>query len=548
MKNFKSLIQEVAASTIVIGFGRLNPITNGHALLLDKLRKTAAANKAEHAMFITKTQDKKKNPLPVERKLFWSKKAFPEVNFIGCNDKIRTVIEAAKEYSGKYKNLILVAGSDRVPEFDSLLNKYNGSEYNFDSIKVVSAGERDPDADDATGMSASKMRAAATNNDFILFKKGVPDSIKEPDARKLMQELRTNMGVKSVAEMAIQVTPSRNAYYLGETFLVGQVVREGNEYFEILDRGSNYVTVSDINGTLKRKFIESLVVEDIQMPYASPEDEDTGFSFKGFHPSSSFLKNHDVVSSFQDTIGRYEEGKIGDAVAILRALQNVDEMIQHIEKIVDLGEHPGDHSQVNAKVMEHYAKIRDSLISIGEFDHHRDYLQALLSLVQLAEIETQPMAESMETPIVKPSDKLKVAKIIADAFGVDSSGSNAETLVNSALRSMRKKNLKQDSIAIVGNMLSLADEVGIKYDKNLVPVGLQEAAPVNNPNDYEDEKTVLGYNQLKRELNKHLTLGKPETPEETPQATSTTNSVGSTLGSSSATHRKQKVRKLMGND
>ena len=96
MKNYKSLIQEVAASTIVIGFGRLNPITNGHALLLDKLRKTAAAVKAPHTMFITKTQDKKKNPLPVDRKLFWAKKAFPEVNFIGCNDKIRTVIEAAK--------------------------------------------------------------------------------------------------------------------------------------------------------------------------------------------------------------------------------------------------------------------------------------------------------------------------------------------------------------------------------------------------------------------------------------------------------------------
>ena len=541
MKNYKSLIQEVASSTIVIGFGRLNPITNGHELLLDKIRKTAAANKAPHTMYITKTQDKKKNPLPIDRKLFWAKKAFPEVNFIGCDDKIRTVIEAAKEQDGKYKNLILVAGSDRVPAYESLLNKYNGTEYNFDSIKVVSAGERDPDADDASGMSASKMRAAATSNDFVLFKKGVPDSIKEPDARKLMQELRTHMGIKSVAEMAIQVSPARNAYYLGETFLVGQVVREGNEYFEILDRGSNYVTVSDINGHMKRKFIESLVVEDIQMPYASAEDEDTGFSFKGFHPSKSFLNNHDAVTSFQATIGRYEEGKIGDAVGILRAMQNTDEMIQHIEKIVDLGEHPGDHTLVNAKVMEHYAKIRDSLIGIGEFDHHRDYLQALLSLVQLAEIEAQPMAESMETPIVKPSDKLKVAKIIADALGVDSSGSNAETLVNNALRSMRKKMLKQDSIAIIGNMLDLADEVGIKYDVNLVPTGLKESA---DPVNMDTEKEVLGFEQLRRRIRKHASLGAPE-QEELPEKPA---GIGSSFGSSSETHRKQKVRKLMSND
>jgi len=520
MKNYKSLIKEVSGSTIVMGFGRLNPITNGHELLLDKILKVASDNKAKHVMYITKTQDKKKNPLPIDRKLFWAKKAFPEVNFVGCDDKIRTVIEAAKAQDGKYKNLILIAGSDRVPSYESLLSKYNGTEYNFDSIKVVSAGERDPDADDATGMSASKMRAAATNNDFVLFKKGVPDSIKEPDARKLMQELRTHMGIKSVAEMALQVTPARNAYYLGETFLVGQVVREGTEYFEILDRGSNYVTVVDINGNLKRKFIESLFVEDIQMPI-SP---DTGFSFKGYHPSSAFTDHREIVIEYQETIKRYDEGKINDAVAILRAIQNTDEMLQN----------PNDH-----KLMEHYGKIRDSLIGIGEFEHHKEYLTAI-----------QPMAENMETPIVKPSDKLKVAKIIADALGVDSSGSNAETLVNSALRAMKKKVLKQDSISIVSNMLSLADEVGIKYDKNLVPGGLQEAAPTNNPNNYSDEKKILGYNQFKKSLDKHVTLGKPENPEDTPEASSLTNKPGSSMvhSSDSETQRKQKVRKLMSND
>lgn len=539
MKNYKSLIQEVAASTVVVGFGRLNPITAGHGLLIKKLMDTAHANKAEHVMYLSKTQDKKKNPLPIDRKLFWAKKSFPGVNFVGADDKIRTIIDAVKAQSGKFKNLILIAGSDRVPEYQALLGKYNGVEYNFDSIKVVSAGERDPDADDASGMSASKMRAAATNNDFVTFRKGVPESIKEQDARKLMQEVRTHMGIKSVAELAIQVTPTRNAFFLGETFLVGQVVKENDNYFEILDRGSNYVMVVDVNGNLKRKFVESLVVEDIQMPYASPEEEDKSMSFKGFRPSESFLKNHDAVTAFQATIARYEEGKIGDAVAILRAMQNTDEMIQHVERIVDLGEHAGDHTLVNAKVMEHFAKIRDSLIGIGEFDHHRDYLQALLSLVQLAEIEAKPMAESMETPIVKPSDKLKVAKIIADALGVDSSGSNAETLVNTALRAVRKKMLKQDSIAIIGNMLDLADEVGIKYDVNLVPTGLKEST---NPVEIDMEKEILGFDQLRNRIRKHATLGEPEEIPAKP------SSVGATFGSSSETHRKQKVRKLMGHD
>jgi hypothetical protein len=106
---------------------------------------------------------------------------------------------------------------------------------------------------------------------------------------------------------------------------------------------------------------------------------------------------------------------------------------------------------------------------------------------------------------------------------------------------MRKKVLKQDSVAIIGNMLDLADEVGIKYDKNLVPTGLKESA---DPVNMDTETEMLGFEQLRRRIRKHATLGAPE-QEELPEKPA---GVGSSLGSSSETHRKQKVRKLMSND
>ena len=86
-----------------------------------------------------------------------------------------------KQLERNFNRVVLIAGSDRVKEFESVLNKYNGKEYNFDEIKVVSAGARDPDADDVTGMSASKMRQAAVDGDVKTIKSGLPDSVKRDD-------------------------------------------------------------------------------------------------------------------------------------------------------------------------------------------------------------------------------------------------------------------------------------------------------------------------------------------------------------------------------
>ena len=169
MKQFKQLIKELPSKKVVFAFGRFQPPTTGHELLVNAVKKVASAQRADHVIFASRTYDKKNNPLSVDRKVYYLKRMFPHTNFVAANEEIRTFIEAAKALSKKYKNLIMIAGSDRVPEYKKILEKYNGDVFTFDTIEVVSAGERDPDADTASGMSGTKMREAAKKGDFASF-------------------------------------------------------------------------------------------------------------------------------------------------------------------------------------------------------------------------------------------------------------------------------------------------------------------------------------------------------------------------------------------
>ena len=161
--------------SVVLTFGRFSPPTVGHEKLVNKIKDVAVSRKADPMVFASHTYDKKKNPLTYDQKIHFLQLAFgPVVK----KTNARTLIEVAKELSGKYDALIVVVGSDRVPEFQTLLDKYNGKEFKFKTIEVVSAGERDPDSDDVSGMSASKLRSLAVAGDFETFKKGLPSKLK----------------------------------------------------------------------------------------------------------------------------------------------------------------------------------------------------------------------------------------------------------------------------------------------------------------------------------------------------------------------------------
>jgi nicotinic acid mononucleotide adenylyltransferase len=198
--NTKPVLDEAAGGTAVVSWGRMNPVTSGHELLARKVASEARARKATPMIFLSHSSDPKKNPLSYDDKIAFAQQAFGRMV---VKSRAKTIIEVAKEIAKQYANLVIVVGSDRVPEFKALLNKYNGKDYKFKTIEVVSAGERDPDADDVTGMSASKMRALAAEGDMESFKRGLPKKLQR-NAEKVYTAVRDGMGITE--ETLIEMT------------------------------------------------------------------------------------------------------------------------------------------------------------------------------------------------------------------------------------------------------------------------------------------------------------------------------------------------------
>ena len=174
---------------VVFSFGRLNPPTVGHLKLVEKVRAVARLEGGDPLIFLSHSQDAKKNPLDYNTKIKLAQKAFGKMV---VRTKSNTIIKVLQELEKKYNEVVLVVGSDRVSSMRDLVNKYNGKDYTFDTITVVSAGERDPDADDVSGMSASKMRQLATDSNVDEFKKGLPPLLQR-DAEDIMNTVRKGL-------------------------------------------------------------------------------------------------------------------------------------------------------------------------------------------------------------------------------------------------------------------------------------------------------------------------------------------------------------------
>lgn len=187
------MLNKQKQKVVVLSFGRLNPITSGHAKLVDKIKSVAQDEGAKAHLYLSHSQDKAKNPLTYDEKYKYARLAFGAVV---QKSRSRTIIDVLKELDRKFDKVIIVVGSDRTSEFETLLNKYNGRDYTYDSIEVVSAGERDPDADDVSGISASKMRALAAQGDYDSFVKGLPRKLQpKGTSQEIFDTIRARMGI-----------------------------------------------------------------------------------------------------------------------------------------------------------------------------------------------------------------------------------------------------------------------------------------------------------------------------------------------------------------
>ena len=291
MKSFKD-IREARGDTCVFTFGRFNPPTTGHEKLLDAVASQAKKNAgAPYYVFASHSENPKKDPLPYAKKVAYMKKMFPKHSRSIFVDKARQVFEIAVTLHNKgHKSIVMVVGSDRVTEFDTLLNKYNGVEgrhgyYGFDNIEVVSAGERDPDAEGVTGMSASKMRAAASGDDYNSFKNGLPKTFSQ--GMSLFKDVRKHMGIReSFITHQVEQTEEdviRDMYIEGTIYAIGDIVEDNYTGVsgEVIRRGTNYLVFAESDGTTHKKWL-----------YEVKQDKDIK-DRKGSEPAKYYAKDAD---------------------------------------------------------------------------------------------------------------------------------------------------------------------------------------------------------------------------------------------------------------
>lgn len=184
--------------TVVFSFGRMNPVTKGHEKLVQMLIQTASRMNCDHYLFLSHTQDKKKNPLSWEDKVKMAQQSFPNIN-ISTNSSIRTPFDVLGFLNKMgYEKIIMIVGSDRVDEFRERFNNHLAKfkdEYNVETFLVISAGKRDADSNNIEGISASKAREMVINNNFEGFKNTLPSTLNKTQAKKYFNKIAQAIGV-----------------------------------------------------------------------------------------------------------------------------------------------------------------------------------------------------------------------------------------------------------------------------------------------------------------------------------------------------------------
>ena len=316
--------KETATSeTLTLAFGRFNPPTVGHEKLLKMASKTAAGGDLK--IYPSRTQDAKKNPLDPDMKVSYMRKMFPDFEKNIVNDEeMRSIFNVLQAADGEYKNVTIIVGSDRQAEFENLATKYNGELYDFDEIRVVSAGVRDADAEGVEGMSASKMRKAVADDDFEAFKRGVPASVKDADAQALFDAVRTGMGVKKkkvTAEMW-EIAPRYDARGLREQFVnglifnIGDIVESLNTGLigKIIRRGTNHLICVTEEDHMFKSWIRDVMEyteKKMERRYRVPGKPNTLEGTGGYRKNAMAAMGVKKIKNFnvEDFINKYKVKK-----------------------------------------------------------------------------------------------------------------------------------------------------------------------------------------------------------------------------------------------
>ena len=316
----------------------MNPPTAGHEKLLDFLKAKAGNN--PFRIYLTQSEDQTKNPIPFVQKVKFARKGFPQyARQIMLDKKLRTIFDAMTSfYNEGFKRVVIVAGSDRVREYEVTLNKYNGKQgrhgfYNFERINVLSAGNRDPESKGVEGVSGTKLRGFAENGDFANFSQYMPKRLSNADSKAVFNAVRRGLGLKEqkVFKNHLQldtVSQTREAYVSGNLFDVGDkvVIKDTEVVAEVKVLGPNYVIVES-NGVQSRKWLDAVeILEKMkQDPKLANLKIATGISAKKAQNAKA-RSDKRKTSSFHKYITSSKEEQIDRTAAVTAKISSEKEI------------------------------------------------------------------------------------------------------------------------------------------------------------------------------------------------------------------------------
>ena len=273
--------------TLTLAFGRFNPPHAGHQQLMDIAAQSAEVEESDYIIVPSRSQDAKKNPLDADTKVSVMRQMFPQHSERIINDGAnRTIFDVLKKaHNDGYTNVRIVAGQDRVKEFDKLAQNYNGQLYQFDAMEVVSSGDRDPDSEGVEGLSSSRMRLAAAEGDFKTFRAGLPEGVPRKSAMELFDTVRQSMNVKemkefwNIWEIAPKYDPEnlRESYIENKIFKIGDRVENLNTGLigRIIRRGANHLICVSENNIMFKSWVKDLqeAIVNATTPSGVPSDQ-----------------------------------------------------------------------------------------------------------------------------------------------------------------------------------------------------------------------------------------------------------------------------------
>lgn len=470
MKKYGQFLKELPSRKAIFAVAEFKCITRQHSRLINSVAKSASTQDGDAIIFCTSNKSNVTSILS---------KTYPKIRFITTSN----LANALALMSSKYKNIAGICTLGQEVEFKKTFDKLKKT-LKFDTMTYNVVLNDNPDK------SCKMMIDLAKKGEFDSFKKLAPGEMMDLDIKKMFNLVRDSIGVEPIKEqIKFETSVIREKYHAGNIFNIGDKVTDGEAIFEVVDRGANYITVVNENGNMSKKWLDSVqpicVKEDVQLGYPPKEISFKGYVTKNLHHSG------DATQAFQATIDRYNAGQIKDAVAILNALKATDAYMKINDYHLEQGEAPDTKDLAAWK--DAHDKARESLNRIGEFMHHMDYWHTHEHEIQDMENKYTPATvgqEFADSYNIKgqltemkftSSDKLKVAKVIASSLGLTSVDkmTNPELIINAALRKIRNKQMQPEYISVLENMLSVADQAEIAYDKSLVPSKVQEAVKLD---------------------------------------------------------------------